>query len=134
MANAKTILRNITANPIGLPMPYKGMLYANNEAFLQDDLATVVANLGGSQAMKGTFVAQAVPTGSTIPVSYHDGASPSKTGFGSDPSVDYANTGKAKGPISDGTNSPTVTQIDFIDQVTGLRKHVTVNSGVVTVS
>lgn len=103
MANATTVLKNITANPIPLPVPYKGIVYANQEAFLVDPVATVIANLGGAAAIKSVFTVLAIPSTQTIAASYHDQSIPTSSPGSSEPP-----SGPAGGDLAGNYPNPTI--------------------------
>jgi hypothetical protein len=70
MPIASARIRNITAVPLTLPSPYRGVLPGGEIASVSDNTTTTVANLGGGAAIQGMFSVEVAPPNE--PTTFHD--------------------------------------------------------------
>ena len=127
---AATIVQNIAFGPLPLPSPYNHILLNENcQVTLAVDKATLLAQLGGADAIRGLFSLTEVDT--TDGLSLED-ASPEVLYVGR-PSYSYLPPNDSWLYV-DGTNPPTVAGLRLMDQVTGLPVTLNIVSGVVTLT
>lgn len=52
---ARTMIRNLNVTPVTIPLPYAGVLKQGSGCVVSDSEATVIANLGGQEAVRNVF-------------------------------------------------------------------------------
>ena len=63
---ARTIIRNLHASPVTLPLPYNGVLRQGDACVVDDTESNVISALGGQDAVRNVFDIFPLPSGTLI--------------------------------------------------------------------